>query len=424
VGESSSLLEEKPVTATVADNSLPDLKPLTSLRFFAAAMIVWVHISVAFGIESTTKLTVANCGFVQGVSLFFVLSGFILTYKYGHGFKTATECLRFFIARLARIWPAHAAVNLIFMISLPAALWYTSRREFPLIALANFGLIHSFFVSPRYHNSINLPSWSVSTEFGFYLLFPLMVANFKSTWLPKLIGSAVLAVACVALAGFCYSLPDSSHWPRIGIWLLSVNPLARLFEFTLGMVACLAMIEFRSGLKHSWISATCLEMLALSIIAGALAASPQLFSLTRQNPSPFVHAMAFWLSFCGGAFGYALLIFSLSLEKGMCAQLLKAPYLVKLGEISYSMYLLHYLIMLWFQCYLLPAPLTQTGFKCLSYCSLLIASSMLVYKFIEVPARAFIRRRSERLLGSETIAHLSSKLQRVLQDSKDPTPAA
>jgi peptidoglycan/LPS O-acetylase OafA/YrhL len=191
---------------------------------------------------------------------------------------------------------------------------------------------------------------------------------------------------------------------------LTVNPLARLFEFTLGMVACLAMLEFRSGQKKSPISATCLEMLALLMIAGALAVCPQLFSLTRQHPPPFVYATAFWLSFCGGAFGYALLIFSLSLEEGMFARLLKAPYLVKLGEISYSMYLLHYPIMLWFQYYLLPAPLTQTSFKCLSYCSMLIASSMMVYRFIEVPARAFIRRRSERFLLSKTIAQLSRYL--------------
>jgi peptidoglycan/LPS O-acetylase OafA/YrhL len=55
------------------------IKCLTSLRFFAAAMIVVFHSVDAFGIIQSRKI---QFSLVQGVSFFFVLSGFILTFVY------------------------------------------------------------------------------------------------------------------------------------------------------------------------------------------------------------------------------------------------------------------------------------------------------------------------------------------------------
>src|SRR5947209_13632390 len=81
--------------ATIVD----DLKPLTSLRFFAAVMIVIIHTDV--------YLKIAPLGHVRptmsaGVSFFFVLSGFILTHVYTARPASFVPFLR---RRIGKLWP-------------------------------------------------------------------------------------------------------------------------------------------------------------------------------------------------------------------------------------------------------------------------------------------------------------------------------
>lgn len=74
------------------------LHALTSLRFFAAAMIVVYHSAVPFGVLNPRWLTIR---FDAGVSFFFVLSGFILTHAYWS--LDMRGAGRFLVARVARI---------------------------------------------------------------------------------------------------------------------------------------------------------------------------------------------------------------------------------------------------------------------------------------------------------------------------------
>ena len=78
------------------------LDSLTALRFIAAAMIVVSHSAGKFNMDP--RMTIENLPLAQGVSFFFVLSGFILTYVYRDlsGFK---QTLHFLAARIARVWP-------------------------------------------------------------------------------------------------------------------------------------------------------------------------------------------------------------------------------------------------------------------------------------------------------------------------------
>jgi peptidoglycan/LPS O-acetylase OafA/YrhL len=79
------------------------LRGLTSLRFFAAAMIVVGHGAGEFGFQlDADALFALN----TGVSFFFVLSGFILYYNYPV-LPDRAAVSRFYLARFARIWPLH-----------------------------------------------------------------------------------------------------------------------------------------------------------------------------------------------------------------------------------------------------------------------------------------------------------------------------
>ena len=88
------------------------LPALTSLRFFAAAMIVIHHTAFYFKIwEPLANEFILT----QGVTFFFVLSGFILTYTHSK-LSGTSESLKFIWARIARVWPAHIFVMIAFII--------------------------------------------------------------------------------------------------------------------------------------------------------------------------------------------------------------------------------------------------------------------------------------------------------------------
>src|SRR5688572_22687863 len=91
------------------------LDPLTSLRFAAAAMIVVLHTRGVFGLPADWGEPFA---FAQAVPFFFVLSGFILTHVYPN--LDAAGSRRFLVARVARLWPAHAATFLLTLLPVAA----------------------------------------------------------------------------------------------------------------------------------------------------------------------------------------------------------------------------------------------------------------------------------------------------------------
>ena len=82
----------------------PIIPPLTSLRFFAALLVVVFHYNLA---HPLFPVSIANFGY-EAVTFFFVLSGFILTYT--HGIPDAGLNIpwrTFLIARLVRLCPAY-----------------------------------------------------------------------------------------------------------------------------------------------------------------------------------------------------------------------------------------------------------------------------------------------------------------------------
>ncbi len=378
---------ERPVTDTqVAGHE--EITSLTALRFFAAAMIVWCH--TLYGLKLSNEVTLF--GLVQGVSLFFVLSGFVLTYVYGAGFADWKAVLRFYGARVARVWPAHAATNILFMLSLPAMVWFNAKPiSFLGIVIMNFLMLHSLGPYPRYYHSLNTPSWSISTEFCFYLLFPLLLQVFRRKWyVCALICMSTLAVSLI-LAFLCNWFPENVSSTRVISWLLTVNPLARLFEFLLGMIACRAMLKYRNVLMNRTYLVTFLELAAIGLLAVAVISAASLQNLVYTSHNQFVRPLALWASLCDGSIPDALLIFALSLQSGLIARTLSLSYLVKLGDISYSIYLLHYPVLLWFQVYWTGTSKLEAQTTILAYWVVLIVVSKQMHKYVEMPARKAIK---------------------------------
>lgn len=86
------------------------IKPLTSLRFLFALMVFTSHLDFVKGAPSWYNWLSRNIFFegYLGVSFFFILSGFVLSYSYKEKIIYHSISLKdFYIARFARVYPLH-----------------------------------------------------------------------------------------------------------------------------------------------------------------------------------------------------------------------------------------------------------------------------------------------------------------------------
>ena len=319
--------------------STEKLPALTSLRFAAAALIVVLHTRGSFGVPQDFwdpfRLD-------QAVGLFFVLSGFILAYVYPSLRERGTG--RFLVARFARVWPAHAAAFALVVLLLPAPLRSTTAELAPEVTFANLALVHGWIPLARYFFSYNAPSWSISTELAFYFCFPLLIHNWRHTWLSKLALTLLLLVGMVAL-GNRLQLPamvlDPGEPTLSGVVI--INPLARLFEFTLGMATALLWRRVAPALDLDRPLGTLLELVAIGCVGATMYFAEDWAGEAEEWVGP---AGAIWLTTGGRSFlSFAGLIFVLALGRGLVSRSLALPALVLLGEISYSVYLVHQVLL-------------------------------------------------------------------------------
>ena len=357
---------------------------LTSLRFFAAAMVVILHTIGTTGYTPSFKIHVLS----QGVSFFFVLSGFILAYVYP-SLDTKKAIGKFWLARWARIWPAHIVAFILVLLLVPATNWLLPTTDNKLhTTLANLFLVHGWIQSNTYYFSFNLPSWSISTELFFYLCFPLLIFRIKKTWWLKLTGAFLLLVFFIHTA-------DQTRGYGLTYSMIYINPLARLFEFVLGMSVALAWERLRS-LNITKKTGTFLEVVSLGLIIASLYFCADFCTLIyhqleiEKNYSG--NTSLFWLALCGSAPFFALLILVLALEKGYIARLLSLPFFIVLGEISFSVYLIHYSLLMYYIPLTTKYALTGSALwaSYLGFWGILLLSSYIIWRFVEKPCRKLL----------------------------------
>ena len=106
-----------------------------------------------------------------------------------------------------------------------------------LVLVANILLLHSIVPYVNYVFSWNSPSWSISTEWFFYLMFPLLLKDIHRTWPWKLALFAAIIGAYGALFAL-FEIPAYSDPQDLSVmFLASSSPLFRGFEFVLGMAS-------------------------------------------------------------------------------------------------------------------------------------------------------------------------------------------
>jgi peptidoglycan/LPS O-acetylase OafA/YrhL len=366
------------------EHSRPRLPALTSLRFFAAFHVLLFH-TLAMGAVFGPKWfhNLSSIGYV-GVSFFFVLSGFILVYTYA---GTPVSRRDFWHARFARVYPAYA-----FALLLTTPFFTFAVRHFREIGVRFMAfqaahvksavvlellLLQSWI--PPAALSWNAVGWSLSVEAFFYLLFPLLLARFGRLSRKHLF--AVMA-ACWLASNFisgAYTVlrPDGILNPDSNVyssWMNAVKffPLARLPEFMLGMAAGLLFLRTRRDPR-----------MALPLVASGVLALAIVASVSQKIPYAMIHTALLSPAFAAIIYGVAL--------RPRWTSVLETRVLVLLGEASYSMYLIHANIVFSFF-HTAKGDVRNASFAGLAMClAIVLSMSLLIYRFIEQPARRKLR---------------------------------
>jgi len=298
-----------------------------------------------------------------GVTLFFVLSGFLITGILLDTRATQHYWKNFYLRRLLRIFPA-LVLLLAFLWAFEGFTW-----QYVLACLAYMGNVTASLGVP---GPIYNPLWSLAVEEQFYLVWPWLVR-----WLPRWAFACVAAsclVVCPLLRGLSFHLHYALGDPH-GMTYLIADHLA--------MGACLALF-LRSG--HATL-ARC-RWLCVALLSGGallLAASVPLHWLHRNSlGSCIMQAEPFLWIFTG------LLLLALLFGDRPWVLAATRP-LRSLGHISYGLYLCHLLPFEWFDHAARhfgrtsgsPLTLAYVGFRFATCFALAVALSTLSRRYYE-----------------------------------------
>jgi peptidoglycan/LPS O-acetylase OafA/YrhL len=319
--------------STTTNKSGGAVPALTSIRFLAALTVVVSHFS-ELGLLNLPKWVF---NFVDGgrpaVSLFFVLSGFILTYTYRKTIGTEGPS-RFYAARFARIYPVvllslglAALVTAYLLASGDASLmldWYALKSSvyisLAVSLICQLLLLNAWFPFAAVNQPWNGPSWSISCEAFFYALFPLLLRRLEAFRVRTLflVCAGLWILQGLWIVFLQHALPASRHG-----FLVAEFPVTHLFEFSVGICAALKFDELRSrgkSLHAQGITLVFVALMAIVVLAIWRPVSPAYYL-----ESPF----------------FAALLLGLVLLDRPVIGFLNQRWLVRLGEASYSLYLIH-----------------------------------------------------------------------------------
>jgi len=371
---------------------------LTALRFFAALAIV-VHHSRGVLLPESAFYGVP---LASGVGFFFALSGFILAYVYLDSIEN-NSLSRFYASRFARIWPAHAASMLVLMVLLPSSKWIWNGTSDALVTLSNLSLIHSAIPIPAYYFSFNGPSWSLSTEAFFYVAFPFLIFSIWRTWHIKLVLVVFIGAAAVYPFDYFhvayYSTERFTELSSHG--MVYVNPLARIQEFYFGILTALVFLKIRGSRLFGFFSCTSLEVGAIAFAFCAIPyATTAPFARLGQSHTYFAEFISHIA--VGAVFAVVILVFALN--RGILSWLLSLRPFVILGQISFSLYLLHHIFLRFYQEHTQAFGFIPTSARFSVLLGISCLAAYVMWRWVEIPAQRYLKKSFERSPSASHIA--------------------
>jgi peptidoglycan/LPS O-acetylase OafA/YrhL len=377
------------VTSASASRYVP---PLTGIRALAALLVLGLHTDQNVPADAISILPFLARGYL-GVDFFFLLSGFIITHVYLTSLAQPNRnAIQVFLwHRFIRLYPVHVTV----LAALVALIYLARTADIPLNHPQEWrgaelpwqlGMLHAWGVTAK--PGWNAPSWSISAEWFAYLCFPLLAPSLMAV--RERLTALLIALAALCGTALLFSVADWS----LNTWV-GAPALSRVFgEFLCGAALCRLVDLGRD--------------------------------LPRPLPTPPPHAgegvggglngdmlgmAAFALFLLGASSGVpdfglvallAFVIFGAATSHGQLAQLLGSRPMVWLGEISYSLYMVHFPVLLvmrrlWERLGVAEWSIPGKTFAFAVSIALVVTLAALLFYAVERPARMRLRDQMGRL---------------------------
>jgi peptidoglycan/LPS O-acetylase OafA/YrhL len=313
-----------------------EISTLTSLRGVAALTVLIFHVIPDFR------------GYLA-VDLFFLLSGFVLTHVYREIELTRQSYFKFLKARLARIYPVHLMMLVVLLPMLD------TRPDF-----SSGGLLSSLLLmhSPWHSICWNYPSWSISAEWHSYLLFPILILNYRTRSNNILL---VTLAVCAGVVGLTGLILGSENISNTIVVLLRCLP-----EFISGIVF---YIILERGCLPKWISRDITFCLSAAMLL--------LFEWVHVPDGLMVCILG-------------MILLTSATNQGRSAALLNCHVFAYLGYISYSLYMVQMVV--WAVLMSTLQILTSSMLYKVLFVGLCFLSAAIISPTFEYPARNWLKR--------------------------------
>lgn len=383
---------------------------LTGIRFFAAFAILCHHspASIFYYIPSAEWRHFFGQLGVFGMSLFFVMSGFIIHYNYFDKIAqfSWTNLYNFLVARFARLYPLF-----IFLVFTDIAIMQLNESfaSGKLLSLPYFlTLSQTWF----YHLIDGIPTfipfsvanitWSISSEFLLYGFFPIMAylllkmqTKKRATMVFGL--SIILQFLAIWLLiqnkqnieqwalGFFGEKSVEANTPAVYsfyTWLSFNSPYIRFFEFAIGYgISNLLRAQGYTSMTYSKLITPVIFVFLLSLLL-----NPWLQWLPPSIVTTYLMTPTI-----------GILLLYMTTSPSIVRSFFSIRSFVFLGEMSYSIYMVHNLVYVYF----LPVPAQESALtyylkadlKFAHACIVIFIISYFTYTYLEVPSRSFLRKR-------------------------------
>ena len=299
-------------------------------------------------------ITVFSSGGAWGVSVFLILSGFLMLYSYFDTDRIHSSgfiySVRFGISKIKKIYPLHIATMLL---ALPyLILGFRAYPEVgimnPVVKIAvNTFLVQSWIPVHDIYFSLNGVSWYLSVSLFLYIMFPFILSQMRKY---RGISTAFAAVAIgfavqVVLAYVSYliqiNVVDNDDFIR---WFAYIFPLSRLEDFVIGCnLGYIFLQEKKNNKIISERAYTWLEIGTIAIIVVELAAYVLLVTVPSEA-DPTVRTENWWGLTVMWTLPSCAFIYLFALNKGKLSRILTNKTLLFIGNLSANAFLIHHIV--------------------------------------------------------------------------------
>ena len=290
-------------------------KELDGIRGMAAIMVVLFHIKqagVGHDIFARTLSKAGNFG-QTGVTLFFVLSGFLITRILLVSKQKESYFKKFFIRRSLRIFPLYYLALAIYVILIP---YLTNGNAAPFsrtwsfwVYLQNIGFTFKWPITGPNH------FWSLAVEEHFYLVWPFVVYFLSEKWLLRTIGLIVISSIIIRIVMLHFGYGSGFYFTPTNMDCLSIGGLLALNE------------------RHKWINAK----QTLYLMGGTLVLLTMCWAMFKGKGNDYIQVFKAPVI----SIFYMCIINILITSVSYLNKFFQAPVLTYTGKVSYGLYIFH-----------------------------------------------------------------------------------